>query len=374
VSWWLARVLPHRPALVNDLRLATLLAFVVSAQGFEEFMPLGEYLAEIIQLVEGCSDKLLQSFSWYLLAVTVSYISSIDSRVEHLERALTLALAAEIAQKPGAEFGCLADRDWILANTLKDHARYLLDHKGDIARAVSLTAEALDLCRARGDHDGIVDSLGILGRVALVQGALAQAYTYFHEAVSVATDFNCYLRLGDYQPYLALVALYGGDGAEARRLLHASLRHCLRLKDRYYISRVYTCLAETALREEELDEAAQWLSQSLTYDADPHRLEIYLVRRLFIAGCLATAQNRYLRAATIFGLADQLHRMVQYVIVGPMRAPADEALATLQAALDPAIFDEAFNTGQQLSLAEAFASILAPVHIAPTLSNPQGQS
>ncbi len=183
--------------------------------------------------------------------------------------------------------------------------------------------------------------------------------------MSIATAFNCYLRLGDYQPYLALVTLYRGDAAEARRLLNASLHHCLKLKDRYYIARVYTCLAETALWEGELDESAQWLIQSLAHDADPHRLENYLVRRLLIAACLAAAQQHYPRAAALFGLADAAHSRIHYVIGGPPRARADAALATVRVALDPDMFADAFAAGQRLSFAEAFATILAPVQIAP---------
>lgn len=43
-----------------------------------------------------------------------------------------------------------------------------------------------------------------------------------------------------------------------------------------------------------------------------------------------------------------------------MRALADAARATVQAALTTATFAEAFVAGQQMSLAEAFATLLAP--------------
>lgn len=43
-----------------------------------------------------------------------------------------------------------------------------------------------------------------------------------------------------------------------------------------------------------------------------------------------------------------------------MRALADAALATVLAALDPVVFAEAFATGQQMSLEEAFATVLVP--------------
>ena len=91
---------------------------------------------------------------------------------------------------------------------------------------------------------------------------------------------------------------------------------------------------------------------------------MYEVARLFVAARLATAQQQYRRAATLFGLAEQVHSQIHYAIAGPMRALADAALATVRDALEPAVFAEAFAMGQQMSLEEAFATILAPTPIA----------
>ena len=166
--------------------------------------------------------------------------------------------------------------------------------------------------------------------------------------------------LGESQSVLGLVTLYGGDVPEARRLLADSLRLCLDLNDEWFLGRVCTYLAETALWEGELAEAEQWLAQSLAYHADPRLIRIDQIERLLVAARLATAQGAYLRAATLFGLADEIRSHIQYELAGPARLLADAALATVRAALDPALFAEAFTAGQQLSLEEAFAAILAP--------------
>ena len=60
-------------------------------------------------------------------------------------------------------------------------------------------------------------------------------------------------------------ALYAGDAAESRRLLNESLRRCLEQKNTILLARVCTYLAEAALWEGTLDEAEQWLAQSLAY-------------------------------------------------------------------------------------------------------------
>jgi len=84
---------------------------------------------------------------------------------------------------------------------------------------------------------------------------------------------------------------------------------------------------------------------------------------MLISARLKTAQQQYERAVRLFGLAERMHSQIHDVIAGPLRALADAALATVRAALDPAVFAEAFATGQQLSLSEAYATILAPAHV-----------
>lgn len=74
---------------------------------------------------------------------------------------------------------------------------------------------------------------------------------------------------------------------------------------------------------------------------------------------LATARQAYVRAATLFGLAEQISQRIRYPLVEPVQSLVNAALATVQAALEPAAFAEAFAAGQQLSIEEALATVLA---------------
>ena len=156
--------------------------------------------------------------------------------------------------------------------------------------------------------------------------------------------------LSERQYLLGRVSFYRNDADEARRLLTESLNLCIDQQEDVRAARVCTCLAEIALWEGKLDEAEHWLSQSLVYHSEPLRITIYTVERLFIAARLATAQQQFPRAATLFGLADQVHGQVHYAIGGPMRALADAALTMVRSTLDPAIFAETFAAGRQMSL------------------------
>jgi hypothetical protein len=167
----------------------------------------------------------------------------------------------------------------------------------------------------------------------------------------------------DWQWLLGLETLYAGNAIEARRLLAECLQFCFESKSTFHLEHVCLCLAEAALWTGDLDGATEWLGQSLAYHTMSQRLTIDEVQQIWVAARLATAQQQYQRAATLFGVAAQAHSHIHEVIGGPIRALSDAALATVQTALDPAVFAEAFATGQQLLLDEAYATLLVPSHV-----------
>ena len=355
LSRWIAQLLPHRAALDTDVRLALLIAFWAVARASEEFQPMDRYTDEMLGLLEVCPHKVLHSAFWHFTAWDSADLAEAAAA---WERSIACTRVAREAPGLGSEFGVASDRDFILGNHLWVYADRLMEY-GEFARAAPLLMERARISEARGSRFEMAESLGPLGRLALLQGDLPKARTLLYEAVTLAREFNYQEMLANSQPLLALVTLYGGDAPEARRLLDASLRLCLDLNDRFLLARVCTDLAETALWAGELAEAEQWLAQSLAYHADSRRSRIFQIERLLVAARLATAQAAYLRAAALFGLAERIRSQLRYEPVGPVRLLADAALATVRTALDPALFAEAFTAGQQLSLEEAFATISA---------------
>jgi hypothetical protein len=206
--------------------------------------------------------------------------------------------------------------------------------------------------------------------MALLQGDLAQAHKLLCEAAAISIEFNYHEMLGFQQAFLGLATLYHGTISEARRILSENHIFCTDLKDKGLVARNSIYLAETALAEGLLDEAEQWLMQSFTYFSSPRRIRIDQMERLFVAARLAAAQQHYLRAATLFGLAEQICSYLDYVVTGPRRAAVDTALATVRETLGAERFDEAFAAGQQLSLHEAFTTILAPADIRNIVTRP----
>ncbi|MEZ4731566.1 MAG: hypothetical protein R3E79_30985 [Caldilineaceae bacterium] len=361
---WLQQVLPNRAALLPAMRLAILIDVLNSARVVAALQPIDPYIAEIMPLLASCPYKLLQAVAWFFLA---QFTTDVTQTGAALERSVALARTATDSPTLGPEFCAHADRDFILPANMLGVVTFLLD-QGEVIRATGLAIESLQRFRSSGNQPWIIGNLGHLGRLALLGGELVQAHSYFSEVVTLATSYHYHTLQGEWQPFLGIVALYQGNLEEARYRLTENLPRAIDLKQSYYLARNYTYLAELALREEAIDQAAQWLAQSLRGDTDPDRNRLFQVERLFVAARLATAQQQYHRAATLFGLAEQAHSQIHHCIGGPMRTLADAALATVQAALEPAVFAEAFAAGQQMTLAEAFALFVSQTIPSPTQS------
>ncbi len=353
---WTAWLRPHRVTLDANLRLGVLINLYHVSRASEEFQPVDRFADELAGLLEACPDKVMHAAAWLLVG---SYGATLAEASAAWERGIACARAACDHPRLGPEFGVAADRDWALGATLWAYADILIEH-GEFARAAPLLTESSKLSQAQGNRYKWADGLGAAGRLALLQGDLPKAHALLHEAVTLGRALNYHRLLGESQSVLGLVTLYRGDVPEARRLLEDSLRLCLDLNDGWFLGRVCTYLAETALWEGGLDEAEHWLAQALAYHAYPRLIKIDCIESLLVAARLATAQGAYLRAATLFGSAERIRGQTHYELAGIARQLADAALTRVRAALDPTSFAEAFTAGQQLSLEDAFASILAP--------------
>lgn len=352
---WLARLLPHRQLLTADLRLALMIILHAYAVALEESHAMERYRDELISLLVSSPYPLLQVAAWVWIGV---YAADFSQTISAYERAIDLARSVGESSGVGPEFGLLADRDFMLGVTLQGFGEKLSE-QGEIGRAAVLAKEGFDYLQARGNRYERAQGLGILGCITLLRGDLLQAHVSLAEAVAIAAAAQAEAMLGHWQPHLALVLLYGGNPAAAQHLLNETLHLCLALRNKFDLARIYIYLADAALWEGDLGECERWLQQSLGYHVAPRRTTFYEVIRLFVAARLATAQQQYHRAATLFGLAEQIHSQVHHVIGGPMRTLADAALATVQAALEPAAFADAFTVGQAMTLEEAFAMLLA---------------
>ena len=357
---WLEQLLPHRQQFDLKLRLAILLILYSFWRAYEDFAAIDRYWDELMTLQETCSDRLLSATTWYWAAVAMP---DANEAIAAWEKAIALARSANAIPALGAEFCSFADQPHLLAVLLFRYAIRLTDI-GEYDQAARLSQESLTLFRTQGNRDLIAFALGNLGRLALLHGETGAAYTHFHEAVSIGRMIGNQMTLSNWQPLLGIATLYCGDAAEAERILHASVHHSRDMKNAFVLARSYTYLAEAAVWQGELDKATHWLTHAWRYHVNPRWIKSDLVDCLWVAARLATARQAYVRAATLFGLAEQVSRRIRYPLVEPVQSLVNAALATVQAALEPAAFAEAFAVGQQMALPEAYTTLLTSDPIA----------
>lgn len=352
---WLQMVLPHRHQLPIELQLEILIEVHAIGRAMPEFQPFDRWRDEMLQLSKVCPSMHLQAAAWYWVAC---YAPDFAEAAVAYERSITAARRACEGPPLGPEFCLVADGGFLLGTHLWAYALGLIE-RGEFAQASPLLKESQEIFRQRASRYEMADSLGTLGLLAFLQGDLAQAQTQLHEAVTLAAAYNYQEMVGLWQPLLGLVTLYRGNAQEAQRLLNESLRLCLELKDKNFLARTCTRLAEVALWGGELAQAEQWLGEAFRYvtiQDNGNAVNAYDIMRFWVAARLATAQQRFGRAALLFGLTDTLHGRIQYAVAGPARVLAAEALAAVQTGLEPAAFAEAFAAGQRMSPAEAFAA------------------
>ena len=353
--YWFEQLLPHRQSLPHDLRLALLLALYHFWRGQDDFGSIDGYMEELRQLQAGSTNKCLQAVAWRCMGVASADFAQ---AIAHWERCIRLLREVGNPLPVDNTYSAYSDSVYQLAFALFRYAIRLID-TGDYSAAERLSAESLALFRRRENRDYIVAPLGNLGRLALLRGDLAQARLLLAEAVAIARSVGNVLGLIDWLPRLGVVALYSGDAVEAQRLLHESLELSRTMNSPMYLAWNFTYLAETALWQGELDDSARWLAQALTHHARPRWIRTETVDCLWVAARLATAQHRYQRAATLFGLAEQVGSRIRYSAAQPVRPLIDAARAMVREALGEAAFDEAFAAGQNLSLDESFAVLLS---------------
>jgi predicted ATPase/DNA-binding XRE family transcriptional regulator len=396
---WIAQLLPHREALDADVRLAILIDLYRVSRSSAESRPFDRYVDELMGLLEVSSDKTLHAAAWQQIGDNEADLAEASAaweraiayaRSAHKEAGLPPGPTAGAegpsggrpargtpASEPrpaglGPEYGVVTDRDYVLGTPLWGYADILTEN-GEFERAAPLLAESVGIFQARGNRYRMADGLGTAGRLALLQGDTERAHTILREAVTIGEALNYQRILGEFQSVLGLATLYRGHVPEARRLLADSLRICLDLNDGWFLGRVCTYLAEMALWEGDLAAAEHWLAQRLTGRATRRVFRMDHTERVMVAARLAAAQGAYLRGARLFGFADEMCAGMHYELVGPARQLADAALEKVRAALGTAGFAAAYAAGQQLSLDEALATIVAPgavTGLPPSLPQP----
>ncbi len=353
--YWLEQLLPHRHHFEPNLRFALLVTLYRCWRGLGNFRAIEEYQDELFALRESSPSPLLRAAAWYFYA---NVVADAGQAIAAFDRCLALLSAPHDVHDLDSSFGFYADAANLQAMTLARHAIRLTDEVGEYERAEVLSRASLQLFQRLGNRDFVIYALGNLGRLALIRRENAQAQQFFQAAVDLAATAHNRMGLCDWLPRLAIATFYSGNTADAYQYLHDALHLCQGVGNDEYVARVHGYCAEIALAEGNLSQAQTHLTQSINHQTSLRWSTIEFADFLFVAARLAAQQRDYVLSATRLGLAEQIAKRIGYAGKTPMRPQIDACAAVLSGALEPTTFAEAFAAGQQMTLTEAFATIL----------------
>lgn len=368
---WMEPVLPYRHTLSPDLQLAYLHVIFTSWAVLGEFQQAEHNRQELVQLAQACDNQNLRAATLLAVAISTPKFSEAAAAFEQ-----TIALARQIEEPQRIPDGfCIIGNDTphLLASALHWYSELRLG-QGDYEQATGLCTESLAILRAMGNCDTIAYPLGNLGRLALMRGEVAQAHAWIAEAMSIAQVIGNQFGLAYWLPWLARTKFYLGETEAAWQLFNQAQQMCLDISYYPILPNIATGLAIIALHRADFNQAEQMIGEALAGFAKARWLTAELIEGWLTMARLATLRQHFTRAATFFGLVSRLQTELHHAIDAPMRPLIDAALAMAQTALDPTVFAEAFATGQQMSLEEAFATILTPGPVATWPSHPAPNS
>jgi tetratricopeptide (TPR) repeat protein len=240
----------------------------------------------------------------------------------------------------------------LLAQTLRAAGR-LAGRQGDFDRAEAYAQESVSLWRELGDKANLARALNTLAAVCSERGDVAGSVAYNEEALQLNRELNDQWGVAQALSDVGWSAVFLGDVARGTPLLEESLALQRQLQDTFGIAWSALALGVARFLQGESDPAAALLSESL-------RLFGALHNHWYIAGCLeiiaaiASARQRYQRAAQLLGAHDRLvEAMGAKIPLFWERAIRQPLLAQLNTAIDETTFTAAWSAGQALTFEQA---------------------
>ncbi len=249
-----------------------------------------------------------------------------------------------------------------------------LRQTGHVEEAAAQFQQSLDIYRLLGNVDMIAYPLGNLGRLALLEGHLQKAYDLIAESVAISRAVGNRVGVSDWLHQLGKVALYLGDAAQAQACLEESL--ALHEEVGGMQVQVLALLGHVALAQGNLGGASRYLHDSLAAAQETvqhlsaaqtnqqargemHRyVHFNTIETPLLAALVATAQDLFERAVTLFSGVQRLGEQCGYIAEAPLQSQIEAALNAARARLPQDVFNRTWEAGQCMSLQEVIAYAL----------------
>ena len=223
----------------------------------------------------------------------------------------------------------------------------------DTEVAERYVTEALALYKRLGDRQGEFDALNSLGNLRSQAGDIAEARRTRERALSLARDLQDQVSIATALVNLALTVLGEYDASSAMPLLEESLVHMDAVGDTIGIAGVNATLGGALLLQGEYEQAAARLSTSISLQREVLTTE-FLPPTLEVLAGLALMTGDPTTAARRLGAATAIRTAVGRGVGQDEEGWAAPTESGAREELGDTAFEQAFDEGRRVSLADAF--------------------
>jgi DNA-binding winged helix-turn-helix (wHTH) protein/tetratricopeptide (TPR) repeat protein len=235
--------------------------------------------------------------------------------------------------------------------------------QGDTEGALQLWTQALAIARETGLRQSVGVELCNIGTLYNDRGDREQALQLFTEALETFRSTGFRWGVGMATESLGEVTYAGGDFEAAADYWRQSLAEHRAVRHQF---RIVTSLQRLAIAELRLGRpgaARDCLVECLTL-CETHGFEAYRASSLAVMARVAAAGGDSLRAARLFGAAEQILDELSMVMEAPAGTDHATALAAARKGVDAKLWRAAWKEGQALDPRAALALALEPLSAA----------
>lgn len=224
--------------------------------------------------------------------------------------------------------------------------------QGDYTAAQALMEECLALQKESGDTWGVASTLNNLGGVAFDSNDTEGAYAFFQECLALRRQMDDLWGLACALDNLGIVVQHQGDMETARNLYEDGLKIRRELGNRQDIAGSLGNLGGIAMRKGDFEKAHTLFTESLNLFREIGYTQ-GLAEMMEAFGALEAAQGQTVRAARLWGKAEDLREVHGIPIPAPLRAARDEYIDPARRLLGEEAFAAAWAAGRALTMEAA---------------------
>lgn len=286
-------------------------------------------------------------------------VPDIDSAEKIWNEFLSIGEHLEVYSKPVGKESIIAAAHFLYGDRLRDAGRNV--------EAASHYRQSLELYRQMGNVDMIAYPIGNLGRLALQEGRVNEAYNALVESVAISRANGNRLGIADWQQQLGNASLIKGDLSQAESCFEESLALYQEIGAMRSCPDVLADLGYTAFLKGDMPQARQYLRDSLrAYLRFTEMMEQMSIgwtimlppefRLCFrTIALLDVADGNFERALILLSAAAAHQSKFGLGADVGMQARVDETFATLKSQLSAETFTQIWDRGYSMPLEQIFA-------------------